>query len=155
MPVAEIETSYITSEDPSTVRSMANSEPGALSNPRLKSTVESVRQASDSPKKEHVRHSRRLPYWLWYLIAKALGLKLTPNEKPICAIILYLSTLVSAFGYIISSIWYSAYDVIANHKGRNAQLEGTVTILMTALWCALGVYANKLAYRLFGHRKIP
>ena len=56
-------------------------------------------------------------------------------------------------GYIITSVWYSAYDVIANHKGRSAQLEGTVTILMTTLWCALGVYANKLAYRLFGHRK--
>ncbi|PSN55052.1 hypothetical protein C0J52_04144 [Blattella germanica] len=153
MPTGEVETSYINCVGPSQEKPSSNSEPNVLiDNPRTNKQNHAV-GSSESPKKDFVKMSKRIPYWLWYLIAKALGLKLKPNDKPICAIFLYLLTVLSALGYVIASIWYYVFDVIANHKGRSAQLEGTVTILMTTLWCALGVYANKLAYRLFGNIK--
>ncbi|XP_069705630.1 uncharacterized protein [Periplaneta americana] len=154
MPSNELETSYINSIAPSSSNSSAIPEPTlVIDNPRPNVSMQNDRREGiSSPKKVHVTQSRKIPFWLWYIIAKALGLKLSPNEKPICAIILYLLTFVSALGYIISSIWYCISGIAAN-KNHSAQLEATVTVLVTALWCALGIYANKLAYRLFGHRK--
>ena len=39
---------------------------------------------------------KRIPQWLWIIIAKSLGIKTTPNEKPVLSGILYLLTLASA-----------------------------------------------------------
>ncbi|XP_067010643.2 uncharacterized protein [Anabrus simplex] len=106
----------------------------------------------NSPKKVIVKQSKRLPYWLWYLIAKSLGIKLSPDEKPVLATILYILTITSAIGFVFSTSWYSAYSLVSDRHGDDV-LDGCVSVLVIALWCALGVYANKLAYRLFGHRK--
>ena len=39
---------------------------------------------------------KRIPQWLWIIIAKSLGIKTTPNEKPYLSSILHLITLGSA-----------------------------------------------------------
>lgn len=51
-----------------------------------------------SPLDRHSQQSRRLPYWLWLIIAKSLGIKLHPLDKPILATVLYTLTFMSALG---------------------------------------------------------
>ena len=55
------------------------------------------------PQNEDISHkktkqSKKLPFWLWFLIAKSLGIRLSENEKPIFATILYALTFSSALG---------------------------------------------------------
>ena len=42
------------------------------------------------------RSPKRIPQWLWILIAKSLGIKSNPREKPYLSSILHLLTLGSA-----------------------------------------------------------
>ncbi|XP_037804993.1 uncharacterized protein LOC119599320 isoform X3 [Penaeus monodon] len=100
----------------------------------------------------HVQQSQRLPFWLWFIIAKSLGIKLHADDKPIAATILYTLTFMTALGYIMSNWWFTAYD-IASHYTNTTVIDGTISIFYSLLWGALGVYANKLAYRLFSHKK--
>ncbi|XP_063611521.1 uncharacterized protein LOC134785160 [Penaeus indicus] len=44
----------------------------------------------------HVHQSRRLPFWLWFIIAKSLGIKLHADDKPIAATVLYTLTFMTA-----------------------------------------------------------
>lgn len=46
----------------------------------------------------HTQQSRRIPYWLWFIIAKSLGIKLQEGDKPIVATVLYTLTFMSALG---------------------------------------------------------
>jgi hypothetical protein len=45
-----------------------------------------------------IRQSRRLPYWMWFAIAKSLGIKLYPTERPVVSAVLHALTIVSAAG---------------------------------------------------------
>ena len=53
-------------------------------------------EASDV--KGKVKHSKRIPYWLWFTIAKSLGIKLHANDKPIVSAILHLLTCGTGAG---------------------------------------------------------
>ncbi|XP_076043169.1 uncharacterized protein LOC143026518 isoform X2 [Oratosquilla oratoria] len=100
----------------------------------------------------HNTQSRRLPFWMWYIIAKSLGIKLHDNDRPIPATILYTLTFASAIGFCMSNCWFAAYDIASDYT-KTTVIDGTVGVLITVLWGALGLYANKLAYRLFSHQK--
>ena len=52
----------------------------------------SKQQRSQTPPKS----PKRIPQWLWIIVAKSLGIKTTPNEKPYLSSILHLITLGSA-----------------------------------------------------------
>ena len=48
--------------------------------------------------KGQTRAARKIPYWLWIVIAKILGIKLKPDDKPIISAILHIATFGSAAG---------------------------------------------------------
>ena len=48
--------------------------------------------------KGQTRIARKIPYWLWIVIAKILGIKLKPDDKPIISAILHIATFGSAAG---------------------------------------------------------
>ena len=50
-------------------------------------------------------------------------------------------------GYVLSNAWYTSYDISSNYT-KTTVIDGCVVILFITLWAALGIYANKLAYRL-------
>ena len=62
------------------------------SNKRLSTANMSKQRRVQAPPKS----PKRIPQWLWIIIAKSLGIKTTPNEKPVLSGILYLITLASA-----------------------------------------------------------
>ena len=57
--------------------------------------------------KGQTKQSKKMPYWLWYIIAKSLGIKLHPRDKPLLAIILHAITLFSGGGMFLTRIWFS------------------------------------------------
>ena len=57
--------------------------------------------------KGHMKQSKKMPYWLWFIIAKSLGIKLHPKDKPMLAILLHTITLFSAGGMLLTRIWFS------------------------------------------------
>ena len=105
----------------------------------------------------HARHtgtmkqSRPLPRWLWYIIAKSLGIKTNPKDKPWFATILYILTLLCTVGYVITNTWYTIADIVSENTTFDS-LNGTIDIMMSISFCAVSVYANDLAYRLFTNR---
>ena len=103
--------------------------------------------------KGHLKPARKMPYWLWFVIAKSLGIKLNPNDKPMLAIILHTITLFSGGGMLLTKIWFSGFD-IKSHMTETDILDGIVAIIMVTLFVTMGIYAQRLAHRLFEHPKI-
>ena len=58
----------------------------------------------------------------------------------------------SSSGMIFTNAFYSGYDITSIHSPTDI-LDGFISILMVSLYCALGIYAHRLAYRLFVHPK--
>nr|XP_054755055.1 uncharacterized protein LOC129261035 [Lytechinus pictus] len=98
-----------------------------------------------------MKQSRPLPRWLWYIIAKSLGIKTHPKDKPWFATILYILTLICTVGYFINYTWYTVADIVSQNTTFDS-LNGTVNIIMAMGFCAVSVYANNLAFRLFTNR---
>jgi len=96
--------------------------------------------------------AKKIPYWLWIVIAKSLGIKLHPNDKPILSAILHIATFGSATALFCTNAWYCMYAVMSKHT-RSDILDGTVSIMVMTFFCGLGVYSHRLAYRLFVHPK--
>lgn len=59
--------------------------------------------------KGQTKQSKRLPYWLWIIIAKCLGIKLRPNEKPVLSSILHILTMGTGAGWLLH-IFSSDFD---------------------------------------------
>ena len=100
----------------------------------------------------HTRQSHHLSPKVWYILAKSLGIKFHPQDRPIFGTVLYILTLLFAAAFSVSHTWYIIYDII-NIYTRQTVLTGLVTIAMVLYWCALGVYANQLASKLFNSPK--
>ena len=100
---------------------------------------------------------------LWIIIAKALGIKLHPNEKPITSAILHILTFGSAAGtfrtshgglifikfipaLFVTNGLISGYSVMSKHTKEDI-LDGTVSVMVMSFFCGLGVYSHRLAYR--------
>lgn len=102
--------------------------------------------------KGQTRQSRKIPPWLWLVIAKSLGIKTRPDEKPILSSVIHILTLGSAAGLVFFNGFYEGYDISSIHSPTDL-LDGTVSMIMVSLYCGVGVYAHRLAYRLFVHPK--
>lgn len=96
--------------------------------------------------------AKKIPYWLWIVIAKSLGIKLHSNDKPVISAILHIATFGSATAVFCTNAWYCLYAVMSRHT-RSDILDGTVKIMVMTFFCGLGVYSHRLAYRLFVHPK--
>ena len=59
--------------------------------------------------KGQTRVARKIPYWLWIVIAKILGIKLKPDDKPIISAILHIATFGSAAGLTSDNEWWSNF----------------------------------------------
>jgi len=103
--------------------------------------------------KGKTKQSKKIPYWLWYIIAKSLGIKLHPRDKPLLAIILHAITLFSGGGMFLTRTWFSGYDILS-HQTETDILEGIVSIIIVTLFVSLGVYSQRLAHKLFEHPKL-
>ena len=53
---------------------------------------------TSSSVKGKTKQSKRLPVWLWRIIAKCLGIKLHPGEKPILSSVLHVFTMGTGAG---------------------------------------------------------
>ena len=53
---------------------------------------------------------------------------------------------------IVTQIWYNGYD-ISSDLTQTDILDGTAIVIMVSLFISIGVYAHRLAYRLFVHPK--
>ncbi|XP_050735308.1 uncharacterized protein LOC127007891 isoform X2 [Eriocheir sinensis] len=107
---------------------------------------------NQAPPDRHFQQSRRLPFWMWLIIAKSLGIKLHAQDKPILATALYLLTFASASGFILSNWWFYGYDMASDYT-KTTVIDAAVSMFYTLLWGALGLYSNKLAFKLFSHTK--
>ncbi len=67
-----------------------------MSSPRVMSGMSSLNHH------HQMKQSRKMPYWLWFVIAKSLGIKLHPQDKPMVAIVLHAVTLFSAGGMLFT-----------------------------------------------------
>ncbi|XP_023337962.1 uncharacterized protein LOC111708736 [Eurytemora carolleeae] len=96
--------------------------------------------------------AKKIPYWLWVTIAKSLGIKLHEKDKPVISAVLHILTFGSALGLFVTNAWYSGYNIVSV-RTKSDILDGTVSIIVMSYFCGLGVYAHRLAYRLFVHPK--
>ena len=95
-----------------------------------------------------LRQSKRMPPWLYFIVAKSLGIKTHEKDKPWFATILYCLMLTSMLTYLVCTTWYVVYDIQAVNTKYDV-LNGTITLLMAFGFSAISLYANKLAYKLF------
>ncbi|KAK7502854.1 hypothetical protein BaRGS_00005803, partial [Batillaria attramentaria] len=102
---------------------------------------------------QNITLSSRLPPRVWFVLAKCLGIKLSPTDRPIFATFLHVLTLCSAFTFAIPGAWYTFYD-IRSEFSKTTVLIGTVELVIGFTWACMGVYAHKLAGRLFAHKNI-
>lgn len=114
--------------------------------------METTREEVLSSIKGKTTSAKKIPYWLWIIIAKALGIKLHPNDKPIISAILHILTFGSAAVLFMTNALVSGYNVISRHTKVDI-LDGTVSVMVISFFCGLGVYSHRLAYRLFIHPK--
>ena len=115
------------------------------------SDVQGYIQSTDI-KKIQTKQSRRLPPWIWYIIAKSLGIKVHELDKPWFGTLMRVLTLLLGLLYMVTFIWYTVYDII-NIYTKQTVLTGLVSIGMCIFWCSLGVYGNSLAAKLFSNQK--
>ena len=107
---------------------------------------------STDVKKIRAKQSKRLPPWIWFIIAKSLGIKVNEFDRRWFGTLMYVITALFAILYIMAFIWYTVYDII-NIYTKQTVLTGIVAISMCVYWCSLGIYANHLAAKLFSCQK--
>ena len=97
-----------------------------------------------------MKQSKPIPTWIWFILAKCLGIKLHQYDKPWFGTVMYVITLAFAILYIITSTWYTVYDILSI-RTKQTVLTGSLSIVGEIYWCTLGIYANKLASKLFSN----
>jgi len=108
--------------------------------------------AADTYIKGQTRSAKKIPYWLWVVIAKILGIKLSPDEKPIVSAVLHIATFGSAAVLFCTNLAYQVSAVTSNFT-KTDLLDGMVSVMVISYFCGLGVYSHRLGYRLFVHPK--
>ena len=78
-----------------------------------------------------------IPPRLWLIIAKILGIKLKPNEKPIISSVLHVLTFGSAAALFCTNLAYEIQDVISNNT-KSDILDGFVSVMVFGYFCGLG-----------------
>lgn len=100
---------------------------------------------------QNIDLSSRLPRRVWILLAKALGIKLSHSDRPVCATILHMLTVAAALTFAIPGAWYTIYDIHSEFS-KTTVLIGSVQIVIGFGWACMGMYAHNLAGRLFSSK---
>uniref|UniRef100_A0A0K2SVV7 Putative LOC590843 [Strongylocentrotus purpuratus] n=1 Tax=Lepeophtheirus salmonis TaxID=72036 RepID=A0A0K2SVV7_LEPSM len=95
---------------------------------------------------------KKIPAWLWWVIAKSLGIKIHPTDRVIFSSCLHIATISSATIMLIMNLWYCGYDITSEASETNI-VDGIVRVMMVLQFTGIGVYAHRLSYRLFSHPK--
>lgn len=111
----------------------------------------SYSSTEDGMHRHNIHLSSRLPRRIWFLLAKALGIKLSHSDRPICATILHVFTLVAAMTFAIPGGWYTIYDIHSEFS-KTTVLIGSVQLIIGFGWACMGVYAHNIAGRLFSNK---
>lgn len=111
-------------------------------------TDQTAHAEHDGIKRFNTKQSRRLPHWVWYIIAKLLGIKQHPTDKPYLGRVLHALTIGLAALYVVTFAWYTVYDIMSEYT-KSTVLTGLVSIIVVIYWSSLGVYGNRLAAKLF------
>ena len=61
-------------------------------------SMRSLMRGEEEGVKGRIRHSRRIPFWLWFAIAKSLGIRTHPGDRPVVSAILHILTLAAGAG---------------------------------------------------------
>ena len=73
------------------------------------------------------------------------------EEKSLKQCVLF--SMSPAIGLVFTNAFYVGYDVASTRSATDA-LDGSVSVVMSLLYCGVGVYAHRLAFRLFVHPKV-
>ncbi|XP_077519718.1 uncharacterized protein LOC144129430 isoform X1 [Amblyomma americanum] len=101
-----------------------------------------------------VKQSPQLPTWLWLLVARCLRVPL-PGRKaclffPSVGLLLQVLTVLSCVGLCVVHIVYEIRLITVSH-GESKTLYRCVSIFLVVSWGLFGLYARRLARRLFSH----
>lgn len=97
------------------------------------------------------RSSSNFPPWLWSLLVKVAGMKLDNGNYATsthCSLILYIITCLTSIVFSTTQTWYTIDGVL---KSQRTPLQGVLRMVVTILWCWVGIYSPKLVYRLLSH----
>jgi len=97
--------------------------------------------------------AERIPEWLWTILARVLGIAENQKETNILSSLLYFLTFSSATITFALNALFCAYDIMSEHT-KSDILDAAVSVMLTSFYCGLGVYSQRLAYRLLIHPKI-
>ena len=89
------------------------------------------------PRQDLFETHSHIPPRLWLIIAKILGIKLKPNEKPIISSVLHVLTFGSAAALFCTILAYEIQAVISNNT-KSDILDGTVSVMVFGYFCGLG-----------------
>lgn len=115
------------------------------------SNIEGSGDYQETHNRSNINLSSRLPSSVWYILAKCLGIKLNPSDKPTVATIFHMLTLLAALSFAIPGALYTVYD-IRSQFSKTTVLIGTVQLAIGFSWACMGVYAHKLAGHLLGNK---
>ena len=81
------------------------------------------------------------------MIARVLGIR---KRYRWMGLLFFTLTLLLALLFLMTFTWFTVLDV--HSKSESNVLSGTMSVLIAFYWCALGVFANRLAKKLFRSR---
>ncbi|CAN7937716.1 unnamed protein product, partial [Ixodes hexagonus] len=98
--------------------------------------------------------SAQLPSWLWLAIARCLRVPLPSAARcrylPSLGLVLQALTLGSGMGLCVLHVCCEVRAILL-HKERQDTLHRSVSAFIVLAWCLFGIYARRLARRLFSH----
>jgi len=102
-----------------------------------------------------------MPPWMWNCIAHCLGVVQynqgqmkngISRKPPPLAVALDIATIGSAILMLVFFVWFTGFNIASTHS-KSDILDGVSQVAIISLYAALGVYAHRLAARLFVHPK--
>ncbi|KAK3777268.1 hypothetical protein RRG08_013470 [Elysia crispata] len=105
----------------------------------------------DGFRSSEVTFSRRVPDWLWAILTAVLGID---TDRSPCrltvAIAMRFLTVFSALVFACSGLVFKVFDVISSDT-KTTMFDAIGDAILGAYWVGIGIYARKLAARLFSN----
>ncbi|XP_050391049.1 uncharacterized protein LOC126810102 isoform X3 [Patella vulgata] len=81
--------------------------------PYMNNLLNIVSSTEDGMHQKNIMLSKRIPTWVWYVLAKSLGIKLSPTDKPIAATVLHILTMFIALAFAVTGLWFIVSDILS------------------------------------------
>jgi len=103
--------------------------------------------------KSQVRQKKRIPYWLRFIILKIVGVKTSDNDSVLVGTFCYILTLALGLLYVVIHTLFLGYNAVSSMTTLTT-IEASLQIGNCLFGTSLGVYANRMAVKLFGYQKL-